>query len=120
MTRRWRITVALLALALPSFGSACKETGTKAGPEKGQAAKAASERPKVSVGKDGRLIVVRMGDMGAPRTVDVIGSCGAPAVGEPKVREVKVTGTLVQVVYGKHSFASVDPVTGKVTCKGSD
>ena len=53
-------------------------------------------------------------------SVDVIKECGVPAVGEPKVRTVTVQKGKVNVVFGKHSFATVDLKSGTIEYQGAD
>jgi hypothetical protein len=53
-------------------------------------------------------------------TVDVLGSCPKPVVGRPEIRHIKLTTDKIAVTFGKHDFASVDIVDGKVKCLGAD
>ncbi len=53
-------------------------------------------------------------------SIDVIEKAGPPAVGAPIIRHVSVVNGEISVVYGKHSFASFDPTTGKLLSSGSD
>lgn len=53
-------------------------------------------------------------------TADVLKVCGKPAVGKAAIRHLSINGGLVQVTYGKHSFANVGLKSGHVTCRGSD
>lgn len=53
-------------------------------------------------------------------SVDVIKECGAPAVGEPKIRNVTIQKRNVNVVFGKHSFATVDLESGEIEYQGAD
>jgi hypothetical protein len=41
-------------------------------------------------------------------------------IGKPEIRYLKLTTDKIHIVYGKHSFASVDIRDGKVSCLGSD
>lgn len=81
-------------------------------------------RPSVlqaDIGRDGRSVVITGHDGNVLHTVDVIAACGVPAIGEQVVRDVHVVGgSRVDVVYGKHSFATIDGATGKVECTGGD
>ena len=52
--------------------------------------------------------------------VDVIEKAGAPAVGAPIIRHLSVLKGQVAVVYGKHSFANLEPRTGNLLSSGSD
>ena len=45
--------------------------------------------------------------------------CGLGAIHQA-VRHLKLTPDKLEVVYGKHSFLSIDCNTGQVTCLGSD
>ena len=51
---------------------------------------------------------------------NVLSFCGEPFVGEKKIRYYRVAGKIIDVVYGKHDFASIDVNTGKITCLGAD
>lgn len=53
-------------------------------------------------------------------SVDVIKECGVPAVGKPKVRSVTIQGGKANVVFGKHSFATVDLKSGEIEYQGAD
>ena len=53
-------------------------------------------------------------------SANVIKECGVPAVGEPKVRSVSVQMGKVNVVFGKHSFATVDLKSGRIEYQGAD
>jgi len=53
-------------------------------------------------------------------SIDVIKECGVPAVGQPKVRSVTVEKGKVNVVFGKHSFATVDFRSGTIETQGAD
>ena len=53
-------------------------------------------------------------------TADILGSCHKPAVGKPEIRYIKLTVDKIEVTFGKHDFASVDIVDGKVKCLGAD
>ena len=80
-------------------------------------------RPSVlraAIGRDRRTVVITGDDGNVSHTVDVIAACGAPAIGEPVIRDVQVIGVRVDVVYGKHASATIDGATGKVECTGSD
>jgi hypothetical protein len=51
---------------------------------------------------------------------NVIDSCGAPNVGKPKIRSIKIINEKVLIVYGKHNHAELNVYNGKTTCLGSD
>ena len=74
----------------------------------------------IEVESDGRTVTALDRDGKAKWSVDVIAECGVPDVGEPVIRDIKIEGTQVRVVFGKHSFASIDIETGQVTFLGSD
>ncbi len=52
--------------------------------------------------------------------VDVLGKCGAPAVGKPYLRDPKQTGSVVHVTYGKHCAAEVAIRDLSIKCVGCD
>ncbi|MWB93334.1 hypothetical protein GON26_03110 [Flavobacterium sp. GA093] len=51
---------------------------------------------------------------------NVILVCGKPTVGKPEIRYIKYEKTTLLIVSGKHSYAEIDIINGKTTCKGSD
>lgn len=51
---------------------------------------------------------------------NVLSFCGEPFVGEKKIRYYRAEGKIIDVVYGKHDFASIDINTGRITCLGAD
>jgi hypothetical protein len=53
-------------------------------------------------------------------TADILGHCRLPAVGKPEIRYINLTTDKIEVTFGKHDFASVDIVDGKVKCLGAD
>jgi hypothetical protein len=53
-------------------------------------------------------------------TTDILETCHKPAVGKPEIRYIKLTTDKVEITFGKHDFASVDIVNGKVKCLGAD
>ena len=52
--------------------------------------------------------------------INIIQTCGKPAVGQPAIRYIKLDNKKISVTFGKHSFASVDINNGKTTFLGSD
>ena len=88
---------------------------------------ARSDQPSVTDPKSGMVVAVEDGKLkglakdGKPMwDVDVIVKCGKPAVGKAAIRNLAIKDGLVQVTYGKHSFANVGLETGHITCRGSD
>lgn len=79
----------------------------------------------VSLMPDQRSVTARRGPVRI-WTVDVVAACEAQGgairdpVVEPRVRELKVEGDVGWFVYGKHSFGSIDVLTGAVSYWGSD
>lgn len=51
---------------------------------------------------------------------NIISVCGKPGVGKAEVRCLKAKEKTLLVVFGKHSFASVDVSNGKTEFIGSD
>ena len=51
---------------------------------------------------------------------NIIKVCGKPKVGEPKIRHIKLRDKVIDVTYGKHSWAEVDVKSGKAEFIGSD
>jgi len=72
------------------------------------------------VAPDGRTLVGKNADGKESLRVDVIEKCGSPAVGAPVIRHLAVTGSSLEVTFGKHSSASIDLKTMSLTCGGSD
>jgi hypothetical protein len=77
-------------------------------------------KTKVTVEPDGRVVTAHDAQGQELFRADVIAECGVPAVGNPVVRHVSLEGGKVQVVMGKHSFASIDLASKSVECTGSD
>lgn len=53
-------------------------------------------------------------------TADVLKSCPKPEVGKAEIRYIKLSVDKIEITFGKHYFASVDIVDGKVKCLGAD
>jgi hypothetical protein len=51
---------------------------------------------------------------------NVIKVCGKPKVGEAKIRYIKLNGKVLNVTFGKHSWAEVDAKSGITKFIGSD
>ena len=51
---------------------------------------------------------------------NVIKVCGKPEVGEPKIRYIKLNKKVIEVTFGKHSWAEVDVESGKTKFIGAD
>jgi hypothetical protein len=69
---------------------------------------------------NGQIITAKSKNGGTLWSVDVIKNCGAPAVGEPKVRSLTIRGGIVNVAFGKHDYATVDLKSGQIACQGAD
>ena len=52
--------------------------------------------------------------------VNIIEACGIPKDGKPAIRYFRLEPKKLHITYGKHRFAGVDFVDGKVTCLGLD
>ena len=94
-----RRAIALLILAALSATASAEPGATKNG-----------NRPSVlRVSSDGRALEIQRPADSAIQRVDVLTRCGAPAVGEPRIREI-----------GKHCFAEVALTDLHVRCTGCD
>jgi hypothetical protein len=51
---------------------------------------------------------------------NIISICGRPLVGKPKIRKTYIKENSLILVYGKHSFAKINIISGHETCLGSD
>ncbi|MBC5864683.1 hypothetical protein [Flavobacterium turcicum] len=51
---------------------------------------------------------------------NVVKVCGKPKVGEAKIRYIKLNGKVLNVTFGKHSWAEVDVKSGITKFIGSD
>jgi hypothetical protein len=73
----------------------------------------------VSVSADGQKLIVARKNK-TDDIFNIVGRCGAPSVGEPKIRDVNVTLDLVNVTYGKHCHAQLSLKTSRLNCSGCD
>jgi hypothetical protein len=72
------------------------------------------------ISRDGRAVEIqRFGDQKAYR-VDVLGKCGIPGTGEPRIRSFLPLDREIGVMYGKHCYALVSLNNLSVSCKGCD
>jgi hypothetical protein len=53
-------------------------------------------------------------------TADIFKDCPKPKVGKPEIRYIKLTVDKIELTFGKHDFASVDLLDGKVKYLGAD
>lgn len=74
----------------------------------------------VQVKPGGRVLAAKDKNGKAMWSVDIIAKCGVPAVGKPIIRNLSVKDNKINVVFGKHSFASIDIETGQVDFLGAD
>ncbi len=51
---------------------------------------------------------------------NVIKTCGKPSVGESKIRNIKRYIETLEITYGKHNSVTIERISGKVICNGSD
>jgi hypothetical protein len=72
------------------------------------------------VAPDGRTLLAKNADGKETLRVDVIETCGSPAVGAPVIRHLAVAGSSLEITFGKHAFASLDLKTMTLACAGSD
>lgn len=71
------------------------------------------------VERDGQTLTAYDGEK-IKWTVNIIKVCGEPKVGKPQIRYLKLTADKIEIIFGKHSFASVDVADGKATYLGAD
>ena len=89
------------------------------GPAVGAKAKTPPETV-VKISSDGRdLEIERAPDRKAIR-VPVLARCGDPAIGMPRIQDVRSASETVFVTYGKHCLATVALETLAVACVGCD
>ena len=72
------------------------------------------------VSTNGRALDVKRSTDVALQTVDVLGKCGTPTVGEPRIRDFRRVGATVAVTFGKHCAADLSLVDLSVICRGCD
>ena len=53
-------------------------------------------------------------------SANIIKECGKPLVGSPKIRHIEKKEDNIIVTFGKHSFAKIDIISGKIEFIGSD
>jgi hypothetical protein len=54
------------------------------------------------------------------RRVEVLAKCGPPAVGAPRIRDIRRGGPGVHVTYGKHCAAEINVADLSIRCTGCD
>lgn len=91
-----------------------------AAPNEIEAPRSSAAAPIVRTSPDGRSLVVTRSGKAAPIRVPVFKRCGAPSVGEPRIRDVSVESGLVTVIYGKHCAAELSLETMALKCTGCD
>ena len=72
------------------------------------------------VASDGRALEIQRPADASVQRVDVLVKCGAPRVGEPRIRDFKERGAIIEVTFGKHCFADVSVADLSVRCTGCD
>ena len=83
-------------------------------------AKAAVPVPDLRISSDGRGVEVQRASDKVPVVVPVLDKCGDPAVGPPKVRDVRMVKGAIVATYGKHCWATIDVTTLAIECTGCD
>jgi hypothetical protein len=76
--------------------------------------------PTVAVSTDGRDLEIKRASDARPVRIPVLDRCGNPAVGEPKIRNIRRQKDVVIATFGKHCFAKVSLKTLGVDCAGCD
>ena len=71
------------------------------------------------VERDGQTLTAYTGDK-KKWVVNIIKICGEPAVGKSEIRYLKLTESKIEIIFGKHSYASVDIENGRVKYLGAD
>lgn len=69
--------------------------------------------------RDGQTLTAYTGEK-IKWAVNIIKICGEPAVGKPEIRYLKLTDGKIEIVFGKHSYASVDTENGRIKYLGAD
>jgi hypothetical protein len=77
-------------------------------------------QPTIKVSADGRDLEIKRASDAQPVRVPVLDRCGNPAVGTPRIRDVRRSKETVIATYGKHCFARVSLKTLTVECAGCD
>jgi hypothetical protein len=83
-------------------------------------AKAVAPVPDLRISSDGRGVEVQRASDKVPVMVPVLDKCGDPAVGPPKVRDVRMVKGAIVATYGKHCWATIDVTTLAIECTGCD
>jgi len=82
--------------------------------------KPASPVLDLRISSDGRGVEVQRSSDKLPVMVHVLDKCGDPAVGSPKVRDVRMVNSAIVATYGKHCWATIDVTTLAIECTGCD
>ena len=82
--------------------------------------KAAAPAPVLRISSDGRAVEVKRTSDKEPLRVHVLDKCGDPAVGPPRVRDVRLIKGDIVATYGKHCWATIDVKTLAIECTGCD
>jgi hypothetical protein len=51
---------------------------------------------------------------------NVVSVCGKPKVGKPEIRYIRLNKDKLHVVIGKHNYAEIDIINGKIEFTGAD
>jgi hypothetical protein len=74
----------------------------------------------LGISKDGRALELRRSTGAKIQRIDILAKCGVPFIGAPRISGFKRDEGLVNVIYGKHCFASVAIKDLAVKCIGCD
>ena len=77
-------------------------------------------RPVVNITNDGRALKVGVASTQSAKRVEILSTCGNPAVGPHRVRSFIIGRNAIDVTYGKHCFARVSLPDLGLSCVGCD
>lgn len=102
-----------LALSLVILATLSAEPSSRVGD-------ATTKSPVLHISSDGEALEVRRSTDASVQRVNILAQCGLPAIGAPRIRDIRESGGVVAVTFGKHCSADVSLADLSVRCAGCD